>query len=382
MNDWSEWEISAKRTRELRKQGKSPASFVSGRAADFWNRYREDLDIAQLLGHSMFRMSVEWSRIEPREGEFDDAALEHYREIIRAIKMRGMEPMVTLWHFTNPIWFAKRRGFLAKDATRLFTRYAVRVVRALPEVTYWVTFNEATTVYAWMAYATGQWPPQKKSPFAFHRFRKGIQQAHEQAYRDIKAMGHSRCVVGVVENNRAVVGFGRPVVQPIANKCYSHWLWRNTKFDFIGLNYYTVRRLTGTASVVAEEMGWDVWPEGIYHVLKALKSFSVPIFITENGIADSTDKRRASFIQDHIGWVARAMEEGVDVRGYLYWSLTDNFEWDKGFAPRFGLVGVDYETQTRTIRPSAHAYAKIIREHAVDLPRGGSAAAHRHSRRH
>lgn len=375
-NDWTSWERSDGRIRELREQGKDPADFVSGQAADFWNRYEEDLDNAHLLGHTMFRMSIEWSRIEPREGEFDDAALEKYRKIIKAVRSRGMEPMVTLWHFTNPTWFAEKGGFLSRDSTRLYTRYAVRVVRALQDdVKYWVTFNEATTVYAWMTYATGQWPPQKKSISSFVAFRKGILAAHRQAYRHIKAICHEHCRVGVVENNRAFIngrwlGFSR-----IANWLYSHWLWRRIRKenDFLGLNYYTVRRLFGTPQRVAKEMDWEIWPEGIYHAIKDAARFKVPIFITENGIADSTDRMRESFIRSHLSWIAQAMHDGVDIQGYLYWSLLDNFEWAHGYVPRFGLIQVDYQTQKRTIRPSAYAYAKIIREHVVDLPGSGGA---------
>lgn len=384
-NDWSAWERSEERIRQLKQQGLNPAAFVSGRAADFWNRYEEDLDNAHLLGHTMFRMSIEWSRIEPQEGTFDGEAIAHYRKIIQAVKARGMEPMVTLWHFTNPIWFASKGGFLSKDATRLFTRYAVRLVRALQDdVRYWVTFNEATTVYAWMAYATGQWPPQKKSLRTFFSFRKAILRAHKRAYRDIKAMCHGRCLVGIVENNRAVVGGHWFGAQRLANAMYSHWLWRRIRRenDFIGLNYYTTRRLSGRASVVAKEKGWEVWPEGIYRTIKDVGRFKVPIFITENGIADATDRMRWPFIRDHLSWVAQAMHDGIDVRGYLYWSLLDNFEWEDGYAPRFGLITVDYETQKRTIRPSAHEYAKMIREHAVDLPRSGGQPSGGHRSSH
>lgn len=383
-NDWTKWERSDERIRSLTRQGMRPADFVSGQADDFWRRYEEDLDNAHLLGHTMFRMSVEWSRIEPEEGRFSDEAIEHYRKIIKAVRARGMEPMVTLWHFTNPLWFARKGGFLSADASRLFTRYAVRTVRALQdEVRYWVTFNEATTVYAWSAYATAQWPPQKKSLYAFRRFRHGVLRSHQRAYRELKAMCHERCRIGIVENNRALIGI-LSGFNGAVNRLYNHWLWRRTvkTCDFIGLNYYTVRRILGRPHWIAREMNWEVWPEGIYHVIKDAARFRKPLFITENGIADKTDTRREEFIKEHLSWVAQAMHDGVDVRGYLYWSLLDNFEWARGYGPRFGLIAVDYETQKRTIRPSAYAYAKIIREHDVDLPDTPRSTAHRGSGRH
>lgn len=248
---------------------------------------------------------------------------------------------------------------------------------------YWVTFNEATTVYAWMTYGTGQWPPQKRSVKDFLKFRKGVLRAHRQTYREIKAMCHDRCRVGVVENNRALIG-PLLMLKSVGDRLYSHWLWRRVRkeCDFIGLNYYTTRRMSGQPGRIAREMNWEVWPEGIYHAIKNAAKFKKPIFITENGIADKTDRMREDFIREHVSWVAQAMRDGVDVRGYLYWSLLDNFEWAEGFAPRFGLVAVDYETQKRTIRSSAYAYAKMIQDNVVDLPGGDGTVARRDSRRH
>ena len=378
-NDWSEWERSSERIHSLRQQGRDPAAFASGKAADFWNLFEKDLDNAHLLGHTMFRMSIEWSRIEPQEGRFDDDAIEHYRRMIRAVRARGMEPMVTLWHFTNPIWFAQKGGFLSGDASNNFTRYAVRVVRALQDdVRYWVTFNEATTVYAWMTYGSGQWLSVDSGIRPFVRFRRGIANIHNRVYREIKSLCSNECQVGSVENNRAIVGPLRFLVQGTLNRRYNHWLWRHTKNDFLGLNYYTTRRFIGSPKNVAKEMNWEVWPEGIYRVIKEAASLKKPIFITENGIADAADSMREDFIREHISWIAQAIHDGIRVKGYLYWSLIDNFEWAEGFRPRFGLVEVDYQNQRRKIRRSAHAYAKIIREHVVDLPRSRSADTNRH----
>jgi beta-glucosidase len=378
-NDWTSWERSPDRQKQLRQRGLDPADFVSGPACDFWNHYEADLDIAQSLGHTMFRMSVEWSRVEPEEGVFDEDAIARYRDIIAAVRARGMEPMVTLWHFTNPLWLTKQGGMFAVDAAEHFERYALKMLHALPSVTWWVTFNEATTVYAWLAYRGGQWPPQQSNVMAMLRFRRRIARAHVRVYHALKRV-RPDVRVGAVENNRAIIAgpfFKILGIPRLMRWAWNHWLWRTVgdAQDFLGLNYYITWHLPGGRKVTgslprAEEMDWEIWPPGLYQVLKEAALFHKPIFITENGVADGIDTLRAGFIRDHVACMAKAMHEGVDVRGYLYWSLLDNFEWSRGFGPRFGLVAVDYRTQARTVRPSAWEYARIIRNHAVDIPSG------------
>ncbi len=390
-NDWMVWEKSDERLLYLKEEGRDTAGFISGKAADQYHRYQEDFDIAHHLGHTMHRLSVEWSRIEPREGEFDKSGIQHYLEVVKYLRQQGMEPMVTLWHFTTPQWLSVKGGVLSPQFPELYKRFISQVVDNLKgEVKYWVTFNEATTVYAGLAYRQGVWPPQHKSVQEWRQYRKSIRATHALAYRTIKDIYRSKSdsaamqqdldtshnvgvvFVGAVENVSYIpmqgwaklLGIGR-----FLNWLYGHWLWRSTLpyQDFLGLNYYTLKRLPYFGSVLptqdkATEMDWEIYPEGLYHCLKDLKKFNKPIFITENGIADATDQKRERFIRDHLRWLWQAREEGVDVRGYLYWSLIDNFEWARGFGPRFGLVAIDYTTQVRTIRTSAWAYAKIIKE--------------------
>lgn len=381
-NDWTEWENSR------------PPEFQSGKACDSYNRYEEDFDIAKSLNQNIHRFSIEWSRIEPKEGRFDHEAMHHYVNIVKALRARGLEPMITLWHFTNPVWFAEKGGWLNEKSPEIFTRYIKYVVDNLKDrVGLWITFNEAFTVYAGFTKLSATWPSRGRGIFNFLKIRINITKAHILAYQAIKeiyAVPHSilnlnksmshNVMVGITENN---------VYVPDTKDFFGTWLRRRYKqlrnfyffgnntpyYDFIGLNYYHISRKPsfGKKNEVVpgqefmKEMNWEIYPEGIYHVLKDLSKFKKPIFITENGIADRTDEKREKFIKEHLRWVWQAIHDGVDVRGYIYWSLLDNFEWAMGFKPRFGLVEVDYATFARTIRPSALEYAKICKTNTLEF---------------
>ena len=395
-NDWTVWERSESRVQSLKSKGLNPEGFISGKACDSYNRYEEDFNIVKQLNQNIHRVSIEWSRIEPEEGRFDSTAMQHYIDVVKALRDRGIEPMVTLWHFTNPVWFAKKGGFLNKKSPEIFTRYIKYVVDNLKDrVGLWITFNEPLNVYAGLSFLRGEWPPQHKSLLDFLKVRRNMINAHTLAYCEIKKIYKNRIfneygqdqlgmshninpLVGIVENNRHIVS---SFILRAAEKFYEYfgntYFWRKTLpcQDFIGLNYYTIQRLPGSERNLAkqdkaDEMQWEIYPKGIYYRLIAVKKFNKPIFITENGIADSADQKRIKFIKDHLYWVWRAIQDGADVRGYLYWSLLDNFEWDKGFAPRFGLVEIDYKTPIaggeRKIRPSALEYAKICKENQIE----------------
>src|ERR1700675_827413 len=232
-NDWSEWEKSPERIAQLKKEGKDPADFISGKACDSYHRYREDFDIAKELGHNVHRFSIEWSRIEPEEGKFDEREMEHYKTLIAALRERGIEPMVTLWHFTNPVWFAKKGGFLNERSPQYFTRYVKYVVDNLCDrVGLWITFNEPTTIYSSFAYLKGVWPPHSMNPFKFFKAVKNFKRAHVLAYRAIKRIyrqsssrpslpGHTshNVAVGFSENNAYVV-IGRGWFKHLVGKVY------------------------------------------------------------------------------------------------------------------------------------------------------------------
>ncbi|OGN09728.1 MAG: hypothetical protein A3J46_02730 [Candidatus Yanofskybacteria bacterium RIFCSPHIGHO2_02_FULL_41_11] len=404
-NDWTEWEKSPVRIAQLKKEGKDPSNFISGKACDSYNRYEEDFDIAKKLNQNIHRFSIEWSRIEPEEGRFDFEAIKHYQRLVKVLRDRGIEPMVTLWHFTNPIWFANKGGWLNSKSPEYFTRYAKYVVDNLKdEVGLWITFNEAGSVYAGFAYILRTWPPQHKNIFEYIKVRKNLIKAQALAYQEIKKlydlMSHNpilqranasqnsttlrnaetshNVAVGIAESN-VFSAHGDRWYEKMVGKIYNYqrnlYFWDKVLpyYDFLGLNYYRVdRRVPGSYRILSRQ-GWmpemdrETYPKGIYHRLMELKKFKKPVFITENGIADRTDQLREKFIKDHLYWVWKAVQDGVNIRGYLYWSLLDNFEWHKGFAPRFGLVEIDYATLERKIRPSAYEYAKICLTNQLEV---------------
>jgi beta-glucosidase len=390
-NDWSVWEKkNAERSaKEARKkwqpwQVKSfpemlrPENYICGKACDHYRCYEEDLDLAKSLGLSAFRISIEWARIEPKEGKFDKGEIEHYRKVIAEIRKRSMEPFVTLWHWTNPLWLAKIGGPESKRFPFYFSRYTEYVVGNLKnQVQYWLTLNEPTSVIA-NAYTKGLWPPQKKNPLSVFRVFKNLSKAHNKGYEKI----HEIHPKGKVSFSNII-----PYLEPFNNnsildrmatgifRYYStdkFMRMTKDKHDFLAVQYYfhnlvKFPGLRKNKNKQVSDLGWEIFPEGIYHLLKDLKKYSLPIYITENGLADSKDKKRAKFIKDHLFWIHKAIRDGVDVRGYFHWSLLDNFEWDKGVWPRFGLVEVDYKTMKRKIRPSALEYKKICENNALEI---------------
>jgi len=391
VNDWSEWEKKnadrlageAKTKWQKWQQEKFPEMFdpnnhICGRACDFYNRYESDLDIAKSLGLNAFRISIEWSRIEPEEGKFDEREIEHYRKVIEAIRARGMEPFVTLWHFTNPLWLEEIGGVENNKFPFYFSRYVEQVAVNFGElVDYWMTFNEPTVIIL-KSYLRGEWPPAKKNILSAMKTYRRFSKAHNLAYDKIHKVSQNK-KVGIVSaiscleagNKKSILDkisvfaadyFGNKKILDLISK----------KSDFLGVNYY--RRIKIKFPLILKEysgevtdLGWDINPEGIYRILKDLKKYNLPIYITENGITDAEDAKREKFIKDHLRWIHKAIQEGVDARGYFHWSFLDNFEWDKGFWPRFGLVEVDYKTMERKIRPSAWEYAKICKNNFVDL---------------
>jgi len=346
-NDWA----------QAAQAGTVPAA---GIATDHYNRYEEDFDIAKSLGQNAHRFSIEWARIEPEEGRFNEIEIEHYKKVIDALRNRGMEPFVTLWHFTLPLWFSKMGGFTNSKASFYFSRYTEYVVSRLGDrVKFWITINEPL-IYARKSFLAKNksWPPFKNNIFRFFKVIKTLIASHIMSHNVIKKL-NSAHQVGIAKNNIYFENY--PFIKYFWNSLFTI----KNSLDFIGLNYYFHRRFPRTKGKNLTDMGWEIYPKGIYHVLKYLKKYKKPIYITENGLADEQDKKREKFIKGHLLWVHKAIQEGVDLRGYFYWSLLDNFEWAHGFDPRFGLVEVDYQTLQRKIRPSAYEYAKICKNNKL-----------------
>ena len=388
-NSWSVWEKEnaerlARKARdhlqiwqlELFPEAHTPENYISGIAVDHYNRFNEDFDIAKSIGMNAHRFSIEWSRVEPSEGMFDEKEILHYEAVISALKSRGIEPFVTLWHWTLPLWLEEKGGWQSKDAPRYFTRFAKKIVESLGEdVKFWITINEPLP-YSSRSYMTGTWPPQKKNFFAYSRVLHHLVVAHRHAYNVIKVVDPDS-QVGIAKSLVHFDAHKNRLMNKILKR-FADWWW-NYRFlnnikgaqDFIGVNHYSHNTVNYGFNKNADEnisdMEWELYPESMYKVLLGVKRYKKPVYITENGLADSGDIKREKYLKEILRQVHRAIESGVDVMGYLHWSLLDNFEWDNGFWPRFGLVEIDYKNKLkRRVRESAKEYAKIIGANAVE----------------
>ncbi len=342
-----------------------------GQACDHYNLYEKDFDIIQLLGQNTHKISIEWARIEPKEGEFNEKEIEHYKRVLDALHRRNIRPIVNMWHFTLPVWLSQKGGFENKESPEIFARYCGYVMDKLGNKSgLWLTLNEPI-VFSSNGYMRGNWPPFKKNIFLFLRVIRNLINAHNLAYGVMKKI-QPQAQIGVAKNNIFFHANWNPFNQIAA--MFMNWFW-NRRFlngikdhqDFIGLNYYFHKKFGDKAFYEKTDMGWDIYPDGLYKTLLELKRYNKPVIVVENGIADVSDNKRADFIKDHINAVHRALESGVDIRGYLYWSLLDNYEWAFGFEKRFGLVEINYATQTRTVRPSALEYKKICDANALKI---------------
>lgn len=381
-SDWWAWEKA------------SGLKEASGEACRHYELYAQDFDLARSLNHNCHRLSLEWSRIEPRPGEFSSDQIQHYTDVILSLRERGIEPLVTLHHFSNPLWFSGLGGWLNPGAGDYFLRFVEQAVKSLAkQVRYWVTINEPL-VYLYHAYILGVWPPQAKSIFKASRVEKNLIAAHIKAYRLIhriyREMKINPPAVSIAKNMPAFVAC-RPDMKDrlsvyLRDRFFNFNLLDKLRrcrcLDFIGVNYYSrtlievenwnPRSLMSSTCrnnhhpLPKNSMGWDIFPQGLYNVLMKLKRYNLPVIILENGICTGDDNLRWDFIKEHLKNLRRAMDEGVSVSGYIYWSLIDNYEWDKGFGPRFGLIEVDYGTYERRIRESARKFAAVCKTGRLD----------------
>ena len=365
----------------------------SGRACNSWEMYGRDVDLRAGLGYGADRFAIEWSRIFPEEGKPNEGALMHYQRMIDLLNERGITPMLTLHHFTLPMWFAAKGGFERKENLEYWGRYVELIAETLEGVKLVATFNEPM-VYVVASYVDGTWPPFTKNPLKAEKVAANLIRAHAMAYEAL----HGRFRVGIVKNRPYFVPaseserdrkaaeevdhtFNRAIIDGILTGRFKGFLRSFdvpvSGLDWLGMNYYNIMRVRAVRNpfrrfVVEDadvgrktDMGWSVYPRGIYEGLRAFSEYGLPIYVTENGIATLDDEWRVEFIVRHLQYVHRALEEGVDVRGYFYWSLLDNYEWAEGFRPRFGLIEVNYDTFERRPRRSAYVYGGIARERMI-----------------
>jgi len=394
-NNWSAWE---------QREGKIRNGDTAGLACDWWGgRWREDFDRAAETGQNAQRISVEWSRIQPAPDRWDEEALERYRAMLRGLHERKMTPLVTLHHFSEPLWLSEIGGWESDEAPALFAAFVRKTVDALKEYcTLWITINEPN-VFAVSAYLFGEFPPGKKDMGAMVRVMANLLKGHALAYKIIHEI-QKEARVGVAIHLRSFwpagpVKFLDRIPAKIMNQAF------NTAFmdalvdgklrmvvktvnvpeaagtqDFIGVNYYTVEMvrfnlfkpgglfrdgfydpqatLSGTGFIANMPQGLGQW-------LKWAGKFNLPVMVTENGVEDAEDRMRPQYLVEHIHQVWRASNFVAQVKGYFHWSLVDNFEWERGWSQRFGLWGLDPATQMRIRRPSVDLYAAICKQNAL-----------------
>jgi len=394
-NDWWRWE---------QEPGHIAHGHRSGLACDWWGgRWQEDFDRAAADGQNAHRLSIEWSRLEPEPGRWDSAALETYRTILQGARDRGLVPIVTLHHFTNPAWLADAGGWLEPAAAERFTSFVRRAVGALQDlVDTWITINEPNA-YAYAAYTAGAFPPGERD------LRKGLSvmrtliRAHAMAYHAIHEI-QPHAQVGLAHNYRGMEAAHawNPVERALASLRSSIYNDRipqavhdgRLRFplggetleqaartqDFLGLNYYTAETVTLDLRARSELFGRSGFPPGsdvsptgfianrpagFWRALVWARRFRLPILIAENGIEDETDRLRPRYLAAHLRQLWRAVNFNWNVRGYLHWTLVDSFEWERGWTQRFGLWSLDPDTQARGRRPSADLYAEICKANGL-----------------
>lgn len=387
-NQWTIWELENAATLarsaksrygqlevwdEIKYEATRPENYASGKAAEHYRRYRDDFKLAKQLNLNAMRSGIEWSRIEPKEGQFNQRALEHYRQYFREMKQQGIEPILTLWHWTMPEWFADKGGFLKRANVKYFTRYVTYVMENIGvDFKYILTVNEPT-VYATVSYYHKRWPPQRGSVLDTYLVMKNLAHAHRRVYGVIKrlqpktqiGLAHN-CAYVYTEESDWLSTLSVKVAHYIGNKWFINQVKRHQ--DFLGLNYYFSHQIKGVRAVVGDDkpkndLGWQMEPHLLGKLAEQLHdAYGLPILITETGVADRGDRHRKWWIQNNLSSLMRAQENGARVIGYIHWSLLDNFEWAEGFWPRFGLIEIDYTTQKRTIRSSAKWYGDVIKQ--------------------
>ena len=366
-NDWWVWEHNLD----------SGCVDSSGDACDSLHRWPEDVELVAAMGLGAYRFSLEWSRIEPAEGEFSNAALEYYRRICAACLERGITPVVTFHHFTTPTWLTGRGGWEAPDAPQLFARFVTRAAAHLGDLIGWAcTINELNLIGV-MGYALGSSPPGVKDDFIRHlAVNDAIVQAHRLGVEAMRS-GPGNYPVGLtLSMDEMVAAPGGEEVLAAAQEILEDRFFRATEGDdFIGVQCYSrvhfgpEGQAPNDPNVPVTQMGYEYWPQGVEHCARRAAAMTgIPILLTESGIATENDSERIAYVSDALRGVKRALDDGVDIRGYFVWSLLDNFEWSNGFGPKFGLHSVDPETFARRPKPSASWFGSVARANGLVGP--------------
>ncbi len=383
-NDWWDWEV----------KGKVP--YKSGKATNHWEKYREDIELMASLGYEAYRFSIEWSRVFPAENKLDESALNRYVEIVELLKKHNIKPMITLHHFTNPVWFNEKGSWLRKDNIKYFLRFVETIADNINDVEYWITFNEPN-VYLLMGFIEGKWPPGYKGLGKAGKALVNMIEAHAEAYSILHKRGVKVSIAQNMipfkpyrDNKRDITAtrkvdefynwsFINGVLMGEAIVFRKSYRVKSSDLDYLGINYYSswlVKHTWNPFKLFIDvkpldtglwtKMNYCIYPRGIYEVVRqAYERTSKRIIITENGVSVDNDELRILSIIRHLQYLAKAIKENIPIDGYYYWSFIDNYEWDKGFEQRFGLVEVDYKTFERHPRKSAYIYGEIAKTHRI-----------------
>jgi beta-glucosidase len=389
--NWGEWEKLDGKI----KDGSNAKIAVAG-----WNRAKDDVKLMKDLGVNSYRFSLAWNKIEPEHGKINEAALQHYDDLINELKTNNIEPMITLHHFTHPQWFEQLGAFEKEENIKYFVEFSKLVfARYQDRVKFWVTLNEPN-VFVISAYFNTVFPPGKSDSKLGGEVLKNMLKAHVQVYQELKKIDNSS-QIGLATSvfqfepyrrwhlgdwaiarssdaifNETILGFFRNGTMnfnvPLDTSFVYTDLDAPNTLDFIGVNYYShfaykfdfdFKKATQSLAVAGEEptdMPYTIYTEGIYRAIRDVSTLKKPIIITENGIADAKDDRRGKYIKQSLYSISKAIKDGYDVRGYYYWSLMDNFEWAEGYTQKFGLYEVDLQTQERKLREGSKVFVETI----------------------
>ena len=403
-NNWYDWEHQLDENNQPRIHNGDKSIL----AADHWNRYPDDIKLMKDLGVNHYRFSIEWSKIEPQNGDYNVESIQHYRDLCDSLIKNNITPVVTLHHFTHPTWFEKLGAFEKKENIDHFIEYSEYAFNNLKDlVPIWCTINEPS-VFVSQGYFNGIFPPGKKDPVLAATVLENLLFAHTKTYKHLKSLnGGDNAQIGLVKNIFQFDPLRRWHIldwafSKVLNNVFTHSTLDYFKkgystfslpgmvkkhmenndavgaMDFIGLNYYSRMHVKGQADLtepfvfekrakdIQTDMDYALYPEGFYEALHTISTLKKPIYVTENGVADQGNNIREIFIKRYLYALHKGLQDGLDIRGYFYWTLMDNFEWSEGYKMKFGLYEVDFETQERTLRESSNLFAKMVKKPGVD----------------
>ena len=365
-NDWWAFEHGAG----------TPCREPSGDCTDSYHRYADDIALVRDHGFGAYRFSLEWSRIEPEDGEFSRAALDHYRRMIAACHEAGVQPVVTFHHFSTPRWMAALGGWESPEVVDRFARYCEQAVAHVGDlVAIGCTINEPNIV-SLMGYLMGMFPPGRADRAAYDTVNEHLKAAHRRAYGVLKA-GPGDFPVGscVAMGDWWAAEGADDAMAAVRHSHEGQHLEILEGDDFVGVQAYSRTRVGADGRVTGPEpgvevvpsMGYEFWPDALeVSIRHAAAVTGIPVYVTENGLGHDDDTKRIAYVRGALEGVGQCLDDGIDVRGYFYWSLLDNFEWAFGYVPRFGLCSVDRETFVRTPKPSAAWLGGVARANRLD----------------